>query len=128
MVSGTFYGNQWNVLPTAIGRNPPSRFFSAINIAQERYVRSSKGTFPSRITFTTMFEVMRKFNPVCLFELAAKSFKIWSKMSPKNTLEPLEKDMRALRTKNYEVEKQPITVGSETELISLYGCFSLWAA
>ena len=44
--------------------------FSAIDIATQRYVRSSKGTFPSRITFTTIVEVLRKINPVFPSELA----------------------------------------------------------
>ena len=43
-------------------------------------------------------------------------------------LEPLGKDTRALWTKNPEVEKQSIYVGSGTEQVSLRGCFTLGAA
>ena len=116
------------VLPTAIGRSPPSGFFSESSFAPKKYGRSSKGTFPSRITFTRLLKALRKFNPVCAINLAVKSFKIWVEMPTNLALEPLGKDMRALWTKNSEVEKQSISVGSGKEQVYLYGCFSFRAS
>ena len=111
-------------MPTAIRRSPPSGFFSAIRFAAKKYGRSSKGTFPSRITFTRFLKVLRKVSPVCLFDLVVKSFKIWDEKPSDPALKPLGKDMRALWTKNTEVEKQSKSVGSGSEEVSLCGCFS----
>ena len=51
-------------------------------------------------------------------DLANKSFKIWGKMPSNPALETLGKDMRAMWTKNSEVEKQSISVGSGTKQVS----------
>ena len=122
-----FADNQRKLLPTAIGQSTSSGFFSAISFAPKKYGRKSKGTFPSRITFTRFVKALRKFIPVCPFDMAVKSSKIWGKMPFDPALEPLGKDMRALWMKNYEVEKQSISVGSGTKQVSLCGCFSLRA-
>ena len=61
-------------------------------------------------------------------DLAVESFKKWDEVPSDPALEPLVKDMRALWTKNSEVEKQSISVVSGTEQVSLCGCFSLAAA
>ena len=127
MVSGIFCGNRRKVLHTAKGRNPPSGFFSAISFAPKKYGRSSKGTFRSRITFTRIVKALRKFSPVHPFDLAVKSFKILGEMPSNPALELLGKNMRALWTKNSEIEKQSISVGYGTEQVSLCGCFSLRA-
>ena len=120
-----FADNRRKVLPTAKGRSPPSGFFSGVSFAPKRCGRSSKGTFPSTIKFTRLVKTLRKFNPVCPFDLAVKSFKIRGEMPFNPALELLGKDIRALWTKNSEVEKQSISVGSGTEQVSLCGCFSL---
>ena len=119
-----FADNQRKALPTATGRSPPSGFFNAISFAPKKYGRSSKGTFPSRITFTRFVRALKKFCLVCPFDLAVKSFKICSEMPSNSALELLGKDMRALWTKNSEVEKQSISVVSGTEQVSLCECFS----
>ena len=94
-----FADNRRKVLPTAIGRSPSSGFFSAIIFAPKKYDRSTKGSFPSTITFTSFVKALRKFNPVCPFDLAVKSFKIWGEMPSNPALEPLGEHMRALWTK-----------------------------
>ena len=82
-----FADNRRKVLFSAIGRSPSSGFFSAFNFAPKKYGRSKEGTFPSRITFTRFDKALRKFSPVCLFDLADKLFKKWRKIPSKTTLE-----------------------------------------
>ena len=128
MVSGTFCGQPAKSIAYSDRTKFSIGFFSAISFAPKKYGRSSKGTFPSRITFTSFVKALRKFSRVCPFNLAVKSFKIWGEMPSNPALDQLGKDMRALWTKNSEVEKQPISVGSGIEKVSLCGCFSLRAA
>ena len=68
--------NDFVELSTTLERSPPSGFFREFSFAPKKYGRSSKDTFPSRITFTKFFKALRKFSPVCPFNLAVKSFKI----------------------------------------------------
>ena len=110
--------NRRKVLSKAIGRSPQSGFSSAISFAPKKYGRSSKGTFPSKITFTRFVRALRKFNSVRPFDLAVKAFKIWGELPSNLALKPLGKDMRALWTKNSEVEKPSISVGSGTAQVS----------
>ena len=86
-------------------------------VSHQRFTAES--TFPSRITFTRFVRALRKFSPVCPLDLAVKMFNIRGTMPSNPALEPLEKDMRALWTKNSEVEKQSILVASSLEQDSL---------
>ena len=101
-------------------------FFSAISSATKKYGRSSKGTFPSRITFKRFVKDLKN-SVICPFHLAVNFFKTWGKMQSITALEPLGKDMKTLRTKNSEVEKQSISLGSGIEQVSLCGCSNLRA-
>ena len=120
--------NWRKILTTAIGRSPPSGFFSAISFAPKKYGRSSEGTFPSRITFTKFVKCLRKFSPVCPFDLAVKFIKTWGEMPSNPALEPLGKGMRALFDKNSKNERQLISVGSGTEQVSRCRWFNSRAA
>ena len=63
-------------------------FLSAINFGSMKYGRGSRCTFPSIISFTKFFNVLRKFSPVCPFDFSVKAFKMWGDMPPKPALEP----------------------------------------
>ena len=128
MVSGTFCGQSTESFAYSDRTNTSSGFFSAISFAPKKYGRSSKGTFPSRITFTRFDKALRKFSPVCPFDLAVKFFKTWCEMPSNPALEPLGKYLRASWTKNSVVEKKSISVGSGTEHVYLCGYFNLRAA
>ena len=106
-----FADNRRKVLPPAIRQNPQWGFFSANSFAPKKCGRSSKGTFPSRITFTRFVKALRKNSPVCPFALAVNFSKIWGKMNPKPAVEPIGKNVTALWTKYFEVAKQSISVG-----------------
>ena len=110
-----FADNRQKVLPTAIGRSPPSGFLAQL-VSHQRStaeVRKVLGTFPSRISLTRFVKALRKFSSVSPFDLAVKSFKIWGEMPSNSALEPLGKVMRALWTKNSEAEKQSYLWGPE---------------
>ena len=113
MVLAHFADNRRKVLPTAIGRSPPSGFFRAIRFAPKKYGRSSKDTFPSRITFTRFVRALRKIIPICPFNLAIKFFKTWGEMPSNAALEPLGKDMRALGTKTPRLKNHRYLWGPE---------------
>ena len=128
MISGIFCGQPAESIAYRNRTKSSIGPFSAISFAPKKYGRSSKGTSQSRITFTRFVKALRKFSPVCPFNLAVIFFKSWGKMPSNPALEPLGKDMSALWTKHSKVEKQSVFVGSGTEQVSLCGCFNLRAA
>ena len=98
------------VLPTTIERSPPSCIFSALDSTPKNHDRSSKGIFPSAITFTRLVRALRKVTLVCPFD--SQIFQILGETPSKRALEPLEKNMThdSIVDENFEVEKQPISV------------------
>ena len=108
-----FADNRLKVLLTTIGRSPPSGFFSAISFAPKKYGRSSKGTFPLRITFTGFVKALRNFSQVFPFDLAVKSFKIWGELPSNPALEPLGKDIKPCGRKTPRLKNNRYLWGPE---------------
>ena len=128
MVTGTFCRQPAESIAYGDRTKSSIGFFLAQLVSHQRSTAEVRKVLFSRITFTRFVKALREFSPVCPYDLAVKSFKIWGKMPFSPALEPLGKDMKTLWTKNSEVEKQSISVGSGTEQVSLCGCFSLRAA
>ena len=101
------------------------RFFSAMKF-RTKEVRPQFGRYFSfENHLHNIFKALRKLRPVCPFNLAVKFFRICGEMPSKPALEPLAKDTRALWTKNSEVGKQSISVGSGSEQVSFLRMFQL---
>ena len=103
-----FADNWRKVLPTAIGRSPPPGFFSAISFAPKKYSRSSKGTFPSRITFTKFVKALwnsvrfaRSIWQSNLSKFGAKCYPTLHKSRWRRTWEPWRQKVPRLRNNRY---------------------------
>ena len=63
---------------------------------QRSTVEVRKISFPSRNIFTRFVKALRKFSPVCPFDLAVTLFETWGELTSIPALESLGEHMRAL--------------------------------
>ena len=113
MVSGTFCGQSAESIAYSDRTKSSIGLFLAQLVSHQKNGQSSKGTFPSRDTFRKLVKALRKFSPVCPFDSAVKSFKIWGEMPSNSALQPLRKDMRAFWKKTPRLKNNRYLWGPE---------------
>ena len=124
-----FEANRRKTLPTAIGRMPPSFFWSAVKFAAKRRSRACWGIWPSRSFEQRLANAFIKRRPASAVCGATISFKCPGRRPSTPPALPGRIDFRATITSSSETDDVLVTgsVGGGRKSRGAGGCFSLSA-